>query len=115
MRKATLAGVIIGGLLLAACGGGEPAPTPAPAPAPAAVDATKIFASNCASCHGQDRQGVTGLAPALTASSLSARSEAEIKEAIAKGRPGTAMPPWEASLNAAQIEALVKFLKTAAP
>lgn len=129
--------LVVAVTLLTSCGGAAPAPAPtpvpkpipapapapipppAPAPAPvtsspaatAAIDAAKLFTTNCAACHGANRQGTPGLAPALTATSLTGKSDADLTTTITKGRTGTAMPPWEGKFSAAEIGALVKFVK----
>ncbi len=94
-------------------------PTPPPAapttPATVAVDASKVFSTNCAACHGANRQGTPGLAPALTPQSLVAKSEAEIAETILKGKTGTAMMAWEGRLSQDEVKALATFLKNTAP
>ncbi len=88
------------------------APSPTSAPA---IDARAIFAANCAPCHGINRQGVSGLGPALTPASLGAKTDAQIKDTIAKGKAGTAMQGFEGRLTAGQIEALARYVKTVAP
>ncbi|MBI2328357.1 MAG: c-type cytochrome [Chloroflexi bacterium] len=72
MRKlAILLTLLIAGLFLISCAGAQPTPTqPAPTPETSAIDAAKLFATNCAVCHGEKRQGVSGLGPALTPTSL---------------------------------------------
>ena len=55
------------------------------------ADAPSIYATNCASCHGPNREG-TGVYPALTASALSSKSFDQLNQTIAqgtaKGMPG---------------------------
>jgi len=127
MRKLIiLVTVITITLFLISCGGSTAPTTPttptttAPPPAtttpaePAASDAAKLFATNCSGCHGQNRQGVTGLAPALTPTSLAARTVDELKTAITKGKTGTAMPSFE-RLGSADIDTLVDFIKNTTP
>ncbi|MBI4284890.1 MAG: cytochrome c [Chloroflexi bacterium] len=102
-----------------------PAPAPASAPAPTpplsptplvtatqATGGAEIYARACAACHGTHRQGVPGLAPALTPESLARLTDAEIRDTILKGRPGTAMAGFEGRLSAAEIDALVELIKS---
>lgn len=98
-------------------GGGAPIPIPMPPveKTPAAVSATELFSNRCAVCHGSNRQGVPGLAPALTAESLTGRSDTEIKGAILDGRPGTAMPAFKGSLSPEEIDALLHLIKSPSP
>ncbi|MBI4188098.1 MAG: cytochrome c [Chloroflexi bacterium] len=119
MRYLTLSLIIMFSLILLACGGTAttpPAPPAPPAPvtppAPPAVDAKQIYAAKCAACHGPTRQGVTGLAPALTAQSLAEDSDADIKAIISNGKTGTAMVAFKDVLKADEIDAIVKFLKS---
>lgn len=134
MRKlAILATVIAIGLVLAACGGGAPpeqkTPTvPTTPTAPAApekqvtptppapkIDAKALFATNCAACHGQNREGVAGLGPALTPTSLASKSLDSIQQRITEGKSGTAMLGFGAKLKHDEIDALANFIKTIAP
>ena len=104
-------------LLLASCGGGEaPVPTPSPTTKPpAATKASDLFAARCAACHGANRQGISGLGPALVPQRLAGRSDAELRDTIMNGRPGTAMPPWKGILTQQDIEAIVQFIKNTPP
>ncbi len=101
--------MIMVGLLLASCGGSESAPTSTPTPS--AIDTGALYETNCAACHGANRQGMTNLGPALTPQSLAEVSDAETKDTISNGRPGTAMTPWKDILNSEEIDALVHFIK----
>ena len=80
-----------------------------------AIDASKIFAERCSGCHGKNREGVSGLAPALTPERLAAVSDTEIKETISGGRSGTVMPAFESTLSPEQINALLRFIKDTLP
>ncbi len=111
--------IIIVGLLLTSCGGAAPAPTPAPTPAPAptpsAIDANGLYATNCAVCHGKNREGMPDLGPALTPDSLAALSDTEARETILNGSPNTAMAPFKGTLSSEEIDALVQFIKNTSP
>lgn len=73
----------------------------------------EFYTANCAACHGNDRQGVIG--PALLPDTL-IESDELYAEAIADGRPGTAMPSWTAAgMSEAEISAMVTWLKTDQP
>ncbi len=88
-----------------------PAPSPAPPPAVATVAADELYAGKCAVCHGDKRQGVSGLAPELSPDSLERLDHAEIRDILLNGRPGTAMPPFKAALSQEEIDALVRLIK----
>jgi mono/diheme cytochrome c family protein len=99
-------------------GDGTPTPTPdGETPAGATVQGLPVsdfFLATCATCHGQQRQGLIG--PALTTAAMSGRSHAELAGIIANGVPGTAMPSWTAAgLTADEIDALVEYITTVAP
>lgn len=72
------------------------------------IDASALFAGNCASCHGEDGSG--GLGSNLT-SSLAykhGRSSDEIRESISAGR-GEMMPSFSGQFSAAQLDALTEY------
>jgi cytochrome c55X len=56
-----------------------------------------LLVQDCGSCHGLTMQG--GLGPPLSAQRLSGRSPESLAAVILHGRPGTAMPPWQALLT----------------
>ncbi len=108
--------IIIGGLLLASCGGeAAPPPAPAPAPTPTAIDAGALYETNCVPCHGADRQGVSGVGLPLTPESLAPLSDAEIRDAIQNGRLNTAMQSFKGTLSSEEIDALIQFIKYTSP
>jgi mono/diheme cytochrome c family protein len=94
----------------------SPSPKSTSAPPPSssapAINANAIYAAKCAACHGANRQGTSNLAPALTAESLSGKTDANLTDTITNGMPGTAMPPFKSQLSASEIAALVKFIKS---
>jgi cytochrome c oxidase cbb3-type subunit 3 len=73
----------------------------------------KIFADNCAACHGADGKGNQELgAPNLTDQIwLFGSQEADIIETIANGRSGV-MPAWTGRLDPATINALAVYVHT---
>lgn len=89
-----------------------PTPTPAPTLTPTpAVNATQLYSSFCAGCHGANRQG--GIGPALTPASLAGQSDAEVSGAIARGKGS--MPGFGSALTPAQVAALTQFMKNTPP
>ena len=105
--------VVVVGLLLSSCGGPESAPTSTPTTP--AIDADKLYATNCVACHGANRQGMPNLGPALIPESMAELSDTEIKETILNGKLNTAMPPWKDTLSSEEIDALVQFIKYTSP
>lgn len=99
LAVAALAGLLAFGL--AACGGGSTEPTAA-APSGDAAHGATLFAGTCASCHGPDAKGITGLGKDLTTSTwVAERTDTELVDFIKTGRPssdplnttGVDMPP----------------------
>jgi cytochrome c oxidase cbb3-type subunit 2 len=70
------------------------------------ADAVSIYAKNCASCHGDKRQG--GLGPMLKGS---AKSDAELFAILSKGIEANGMPGFSASLDEQKIWKLVTLIK----
>lgn len=56
-----------------------------------------LLIQDCGSCHGLRMTG--GLGPALTPQILADKSRESLIATVMFGRPGTAMPPWNALLN----------------
>ncbi len=109
--------VVVVLVVAAACARPEPPPTPTPTPTPipSAIDANELYATNCAACHGENRQGVSGLGDAMIPEHLADDSDAEIKETILDGIPDTAMPGFQGRLSSEEIDALLQFIKYTSP
>lgn len=80
-------------------------------PEPAELGA-KLFAENCAVCHGADGQGRVGAELAKNWPSI--RPDLTVKAIITNGVPGSPMPAWSQAkggpLSDAEIEALVQYI-----
>lgn len=87
-------------------------PVPPLESTPATVLAGELYSARCAACHGANRQGVPGLAPALTPESLAALSDSEIRYVISDGRTGTGMPPFKTTLSPQEIDALLQLINS---
>jgi mono/diheme cytochrome c family protein len=81
-----------------------------------AAEGAKLFAANCASCHG--RAGVGGVGPALAnAGLLAAATDGYLVETIKRGRTGTGMAAFAAAstthrlLSDEDIEDIVTFVR----
>ncbi|MGH9753053.1 MAG: c-type cytochrome [Blastocatellia bacterium] len=70
-----------------------------------------LYTKHCAKCHLEDGKGLESLKPPnfTDAKWQSAHTNAAITKAIREGK-GT-MPPFKATLSAAQISALVKHIR----
>ena len=89
----------------AAPAAGATAEEAAPAPAKPALNARKLFATNCSWCH-QDYGMKAADGPKLAGTSL---TEAEVIDRITRGK--TPMPGFRKIMTADQIEALAKYIK----
>ena len=67
-----------------------------------------LLRQDCGSCHGMTLKG--GLGPSLLPAALDGKPPQYLREVIARGVPGTAMPPWENILQAGEIDFLVAYL-----
>ncbi|MCZ2122956.1 MAG: c-type cytochrome [Anaerolineales bacterium] len=132
MKKA-LFFLVIGSVLLAACGSSNSATTanptvPAeyagktsPLGADAATAGDKVFQTNCASCHGPQGHGDGAAGAALDPKP---RNLSEFAPGVADdylfwrintGVPNTAMPPWNGILTEEQIWQAIAFIRTMKP
>jgi mono/diheme cytochrome c family protein len=78
------------------------------------------YNETCGVCHGENGEGMKGLAPAFKGNKfITQGSEAEIGETITKGRMGDAkrykdlaspMPP--AQMSDSRLKAIIAYLKT---
>ncbi len=84
-----------------AAGGGEP------------LRGGALFAAECASCHGAEGRGGPFLS-LTNAEFLASASDAYLYEGIARGRRGTPMPSYAATLNDTQHRDLVAYLRSKA-
>lgn len=74
------------------------------------VELQNLLLQDCGSCHGMTMKG--GLGPALTPNVLKSKPREMITQTIAKGRPGTPMPPWNTLLTREEINWIVNVLYT---
>jgi len=77
-------------------------------PQAAMVQFGKIYAVNCAGCHGENREG--GAGPALNAALIDARTDDQLHATIQNGRPG-GMPAFKGALSEGEQWQLVNFLR----
>ena len=71
----------------------------------------KVYAENCASCHGDEGQGGTGTALG-NATMLALTPDAFIRHTIENGRDGTPMLAFRDTLSAAQIDGVTAFIRS---
>ena len=73
-----------------------------------------LLIQDCGSCHGLQMKG--GLGPALLPENLDGKSAEFLSAVILYGRPGTAMPPWNALLSASEANWMAeRLLRREAP
>ncbi|MCM2258583.1 MAG: c-type cytochrome [Vicinamibacteria bacterium] len=90
-------------------------------PCPAAEpDARVAWATHCATCHGSKgkapaRYAAQGVPDLNDADWQSMRTDKQIRALIADGSKGTQMEPFKARLTAAEIDALVKLVRSFKP
>jgi mono/diheme cytochrome c family protein len=102
-------------VLLAGCNWpGQPRPEDRPVPEDQVTDFGKLFARNCAGCHGGE--GKLGPAPPLNdALFLAIVPDDDLLRVVREGRPGTPMPAFAREkggpLTAKQVEAVAKGIK----
>ena len=72
-----------------------------------------LLIQDCGSCHGLTLQG--GLGPPLSARRLAGRSPESLAAVILQGRPGSAMPPWDAILTPAEARWIAERLLAGEP
>jgi len=69
------------------------------------------FAKTCASCHGEQAQGLIG--PNLTDDRwIHGGSVEQVFQSVAKGWPAKGMPPWGRALAPEELAALVSYVRS---
>lgn len=101
-----IAVVAVVALVAVACAGSQPA---------TGKNAAALFASHCARCHGQNREGISGLGPPLNPASLAGLSYDEVQVVISSGGFGGGMPAFSGALSPEEIKALAQFIKDTTP
>jgi cytochrome c oxidase cbb3-type subunit 3 len=71
----------------------------------------RLFANNCAQCHGSDAGGAYGFPSLADGAWLYGGSPEQIVTSIANGRQGV-MPPWEAALSDEQIADVTSYVRS---
>jgi mono/diheme cytochrome c family protein len=79
-------------------------------------EAEKMYAKNCAACHGRQGAGdgtaAGALAPKPTDFRLQRPSLDYAEAVLVQGVPGTAMPPWRDRLDAGQRRLLARHVRS---
>jgi len=77
------------------------------------MELVTLVRQDCGSCHGLTLNG--GLGPALLPDALQDKPAEYLKFVILRGRPGTAMPPWQRFLTDAEAQWIVSNLQKGFP
>lgn len=94
-------------------GGTMPAPLPRKRSTGSAPEGGRLYATHCQSCHGtvEQRASAVHLANPMF---LGTASDAYLRAAIVRGRPGTPMAAWSDKLSAPEIEDVVAYVRSLA-
>ena len=77
-----------------------------------------LYGSVCARCHGADGKGGAAQAAAVKprdftdATFQHARTDAQIRDAIVKGRAGGAMPPFGTTFTDEELDGLIQQVRS---
>jgi mono/diheme cytochrome c family protein len=97
----------------------EPLTSPAVADSSEFDAAQKLFAQNCASCHGDhgggDGPAAAALARAPTDFHIQQPSVDYARRVLSEGVAGSAMPPWKHQLTEPQRQQLVDYIRSLFP
>ena len=89
-----------------------------------ATDGESLFGVFCAACHGPHGEGrkfatLTSVFPAIgEAEFLAVADDSFLRKTLMNGRPGRRMPAWgtkDGGLRAAEIDAIIMYLRTLEP
>ena len=105
--------VAIAAVVLAGCAAphGQPAPGPEVLAPNDVADFNRLYAENCAGCHGAEGKG----GPAVALSDpvfLAIANEAEIRKVVASGMPGTAMPAFAQNAGGMLTDKQIEIIST---
>lgn len=80
-----------------------------------AADGAAVYKAKCATCHGPDGKGETGMGKAMKLKSLGSAdvqktSDADLTKVIADGKGK--MPAYKGKVSDDEIKALVAFIRT---
>jgi len=70
-----------------------------------------VYKAKCAGCHGADGTSKMPNVPALGGADTQGKSDADLKTIIEKGK-APKMPAYAGKLTDAQIDEVVKFIRT---
>jgi len=78
-----------------------------------------LFEKHCVACHGAQGKGdgpagkvLNPPAADFTSAASKKKAEAELKQVVENGKPGTAMAPWKSQLSQAELNDLMAYVAT---
>ena len=78
-----------------------------------------LYEKHCVACHGPQGKGdgpagkmLKPPAADFTSAESKKKSEADFRQVVEKGKPGTAMGPWKPQLSDADINEVLVYLST---
>ena len=77
----------------------------------AADSGADLYKAKCAMCHGADGTSKMPNVPALSGAATQGKSDADLKAVIEKGK-APKMPAYAGKLTDAQMDEVVKFIRT---
>jgi cytochrome c oxidase cbb3-type subunit III len=77
----------------------------------ASDEGQQLFSSNCAACHGLDGRGGEHAPNIATSARVQQFSDSQLLNIIGNGMSGAGMPGFKSSLNPAQLNLLVAYLR----
>ena len=72
-----------------------------------------VYATQCATCHQADGQGLAPAFPALAGSAVATGPLEDHIDVVLNGREGTAMQAWGSQLSATDIAAALTYTRNA--
>lgn len=80
---------------------------------PEQVEAGKAAFAMCAACHGAEGEGKIGIAPRLNSQNYLAAAPNEFfEQTLVRGRTGTNMAPFGASMKPEQVDSIVAYIRS---
>lgn len=89
-----------------------------PLSAEASTDGSKVFKTNCETCHGPLGHGDGPIGEALDpkpqnlAELQAVTTDDYLYWRISEGKPGTSMPPWKNILSEEQVWQVIAYIRT---
>lgn len=94
-------------------GGTKPTPLVAQPSTGSPAEGERVYRTHCETCHGTSKQRASAVHLA-NSMFLETASDAFLRVAIVRGRPGTPMVAWHTQLTPREIENVVAYIRTLA-